>query len=66
MWNDWHMEVRKVAAQSLGKTGHGKEVHDELRMKMLEGSERQRVEAISKVGYLGKQTILGRKNNFGP
>ena len=54
MWNDWHNEVRKAAAQTLGKTCHGKDVHDELREKILSGTERSRVEAISKVGHLGE------------
>ena len=54
MWNDWHSEVRKAAAQTLGKTCHGKDVHDELREKILNGNERERVEAVSKVGHLGK------------
>ncbi len=54
MWNDWHTEVRKAAAQTLGKTGHGKDVHDELRDKILNGNERQRVEAVSKIGQLGQ------------
>ena len=56
MWHDWHQEVRKAAAQCLGKTGHGKEVHDELMHKMLSHTERIRVEAISKVGHLGFMT----------
>ena len=30
MWNDWHAEVRKAAAHTLGKSGHGKDVHDEF------------------------------------
>ena len=54
MWNDWHAEVRKAAAHTLGKTGHGKDVHDELREKILHGHERMRVEAVQKVGHLGK------------
>ncbi len=53
MWNDWHAEVRKAAAHTLGKTGHGKDVHDELREKILEGNERSRTEAVSKIGHLG-------------
>merc|ERR1712002_1021871 len=30
MWKDWHRTVRKVAAQTLGKTGNGKLVHNVL------------------------------------
>ena len=53
MWNDWHAEVRKAAAHTLGKSGHGKDVHDELREKILNGNERMRIEAVQKVGHLG-------------
>ena len=55
MWNDWHNEVRKAAAHTLGKVGHGKEVHDELRDKIVNGNERVRMDAVSKVGHLGKK-----------
>lgn len=58
MWEDVHEDVRRMAAQSLGRTGHGKEVHDELKVRILNGSERQRVEAIKNVGYLGLCTFL--------
>ena len=54
MWNDWHSEVRKACAQTLGKTGHGKDVHDELLMKLTGSSEKTRVEAVSKIGHLGE------------
>ena len=53
MWNDFHADVRKAAAQTLGRTGHGKDVHDELVVKIQSDCERTRVEAVSKVGYLG-------------
>ena len=56
MWNDWHKEVRMVAAQTLGKTGHGKEVHDELRERLITGSERDRIDALHKIGHLGKRS----------
>ena len=54
MWNDWHKEVRKVAAQSLGRTGHGKAVHDELLAKISRGAERSKLEALNKLGHLGE------------
>ena len=68
MWFDWHTEVRKAAAQTLGKTGHGKEVHDDLIDKITGAgggsganggngaSEKTRVEAVAKVGHLGIMT----------
>ncbi|KAK3595827.1 hypothetical protein CHS0354_014647 [Potamilus streckersoni] len=56
MWNDWNAEVRHAAAQCLGKTGHGRDVHDDLRERILNGDERIKLEAISKVGQLGIMT----------
>ena len=42
-----------VAAQTLGKTGHGKEVHDDLRERLVSGTERDRIDALQKIGHLG-------------
>lgn len=56
MWNDWHREVRKTAAQTLGRTGHGKDVHDDLRDRLLNGNERDRIDALHKIGHLGIMT----------
>ncbi|KAK6177944.1 hypothetical protein SNE40_012803 [Patella caerulea] len=56
MWKDWHVEVRKAAAQTLGKTGHGRDVHDELKEKIMGDDERLKLEAISRVGHLGIMT----------
>ncbi|XP_030842195.1 HEAT repeat-containing protein 4 isoform X2 [Strongylocentrotus purpuratus] len=56
MWNDWHREVRTTAAQTLGRTGHGKDVHDDLRDRLLNGSERDRIDALQKIGHLGIMT----------
>ena len=58
MWNDWHNEVRKVAAQTLGKTGHGRDVHDTLRQRITDGNERERMEAVSKIGHLGENNLF--------
>ena len=57
MWNDWHSEVRRAAAQCLGKTGHGRDVHDDLRQRIMEGDERLKLEALSKVGQLGEISL---------
>ena len=62
MWHDWHSEVRRASAQCLGKTGHGRDVHDDLRKRILEGDERIKLEALSKVGQLGMYFILGFQN----
>ncbi|XP_021378591.1 HEAT repeat-containing protein 4-like isoform X2 [Mizuhopecten yessoensis] len=56
MWNDWHEDVRKSAAQCLGKTSHGKEVHDDMCNRLLTGDEMTRLEAINKIGQLGIMT----------
>ena len=53
MWTDWSSEVRKAAAQTLGKKGHGKEIHEQLIVKLEQGDERTRLDAIGKLGYLG-------------
>ena len=58
MWNDWHEDVRKSAAQCLGKTSHGREVHDDLRDRLIKGDEGIKLEAISKIGQLGKFCLL--------
>ncbi|XP_052099876.1 HEAT repeat-containing protein 4-like isoform X2 [Mytilus californianus] len=56
MWNDWHSDVRKSAAQCLGKTSHGKEVHDDLKERLTIDNEEIRLEAINKIGQLGIMT----------
>ncbi len=55
-WNDWHSEVRKAAAQALADSGHGKELHDELRAQITHGDEKSRIEAVQKIGHLGEGT----------
>ena len=54
MWNDWHDDVKKSAAQCLGKTSHGRDVHDELRIRLTSHDEMTRLEAINKAGQLGR------------
>ncbi|XP_041131298.1 HEAT repeat-containing protein 4 isoform X2 [Polyodon spathula] len=56
MWNDWHSKVRQAAAQTLGRMGLGKEVHDELRLKLCEDSPCWRVVALSLLAQLGIMT----------
>ena len=55
MWFDWHTDVRKAAAQCLGRTGHGKDVHDDLIARLQDSNEKIRADAVSRLGYLGKQ-----------
>ncbi|KAK7109002.1 hypothetical protein V1264_013121 [Littorina saxatilis] len=56
MWHDWHTEVRRAAAQCLGKTSHGRDVHDDVRRCIVYGNERTKLEAISRLGQLGIMT----------
>ena len=55
MLTDIHHRVRQAAGQTLGKTGHGKAVHDKLMELMEAGTARQRQEALSQVGNLGTE-----------
>ncbi|XP_005089099.1 HEAT repeat-containing protein 4 isoform X2 [Aplysia californica] len=56
MWHDWHVEVRRAAGQCLGKTSHGRDVHDDIRERILHGGERTKMDAINKLGQLGIMT----------
>ncbi|XP_074249111.1 HEAT repeat-containing protein 4 isoform X2 [Saimiri boliviensis] len=56
MWNDWHKEVRRAAAQALGQMSLGKEVHDIIRVKLGQGNSQERVEALSLIGELKLMT----------
>ncbi|XP_035665680.1 HEAT repeat-containing protein 4-like isoform X2 [Branchiostoma floridae] len=56
MWHDWSSEVRKAAAQTLGRTGHGKEVHNNLHSRLTNGNEREKIDALNKIGHLGIMT----------
>lgn len=56
MWNDWSSEVRKVAAETLGHTGHGRDIHYELRTKLAQGNEAMRVNVLNKLSHLGIMT----------
>nr|XP_025043290.1 HEAT repeat-containing protein 4 isoform X3 [Pelodiscus sinensis] len=56
MWNDWNSEVRQAAALALGRMKLGKEVHDQLRVKLIRGDCRMKVEALSLIGWLRLMT----------
>nr|XP_042705312.1 HEAT repeat-containing protein 4 isoform X3 [Chrysemys picta bellii] len=56
MWNDWNVEVRQAAALALGQMKLGKEVHDQLRVKLNRGDCRMKVEALSLIGWLRLMT----------
>lgn len=56
MWNDNNKIVRKVAAQTLGRTGRGQKVHDELCARLQSKDVSDRIEALRKINYLGIMT----------
>nr|KAF6484833.1 HEAT repeat containing 4 [Rousettus aegyptiacus] len=56
MWSDWNKEVRQAAAQALGQMSLGKEVHDAIRVKLVQGNSQERVEALSLIGRLKLMT----------
>ncbi|XP_074921534.1 HEAT repeat-containing protein 4 isoform X2 [Chelonoidis abingdonii] len=56
MWNDWNLEVRQAAALALGEMKLGKEVHDQLRVKLNRGDCWMKVEALSLIGWLQLMT----------
>nr|XP_014349242.1 PREDICTED: HEAT repeat-containing protein 4 isoform X1 [Latimeria chalumnae] len=56
MWNDLNNSVRQAAAQALGKLGLGKEVHNELRIKLEEWKPQIRLEALFLIRQLGIMT----------
>jgi hypothetical protein len=56
MWHDNDKGVRKVAAQTLGRTGRGQNVHEELCLRLESKDVNDRVEALRKIQYLGIMT----------
>jgi len=51
-----HLKVRNAAARALGRTGHGRDVHFELREKLVRGNERICVDVLRKIAHLGIMT----------
>lgn len=56
MWNDSNKNVRKVAAQTLGRTGHGREVHDEVYARLSGQVMKDKIEALKAINYIGIMT----------
>ncbi|MEE6492583.1 hypothetical protein FKM82_016608 [Ascaphus truei] len=56
MWKDWNPAVRQAAADTLGRMGLRKEIHDQLRENLQRGNWRARVEALSLIGWLRLMT----------
>jgi hypothetical protein len=57
MWNDPNKYMRKVAAQTLGRTGRGQYVHDEIHQRLQSPNIKDRIEALRKINYLGIMTV---------
>lgn len=57
MWNDLSKQTRKVAAQTLGRTGRGREVHDEIYARLCSDKASDRVEALKIMAFIGIITI---------
>ena len=51
MWNDVSQHVKKVAAQTLGRIGKGKEVYEEIHNRLQSENIMFRVEALNKINY---------------
>lgn len=56
MWDDSNKNVRKIAAQTLGKTGKSQKVHDEILNRLKSDTANDRIEALRKIHYLGIMT----------
>lgn len=56
MWNDINKSVKKVAAQTLGRTGHGKEVHDEIFNRLQSNKVFDRIGALKIINHIGIMT----------
>jgi HEAT repeat-containing protein 4 len=63
MWNDRNRQVKKCAAQTLGRTGKGQEVHDEICQRIQSTNSFDRYEALNKINHIG---ILRFKAFFFP
>ncbi|XP_004754904.2 HEAT repeat-containing protein 4 isoform X2 [Mustela putorius furo] len=56
MLSDWNKEVRRAAAQAVGRMKFGKEVYNTIRVKLSQGNFQERVEALSLIGGLQLMT----------
>lgn len=56
MWNDMNRSVRKCSAQTLGRTGRGQQVHDEICIRLKSQNSFDRIEALNKLNHIGIMT----------
>ena len=61
MWNDKNRQVKKCAAQTLGRTGKGQEVHDEICSRVQSSNSFDRYESLNKINHIGEWKLT---NNF--
>jgi hypothetical protein len=53
MWNDINKSVKKVAAQTLGRTGKGKQVYEEIYNRLTSNNVTDKLEALNKINHIG-------------
>jgi HEAT repeat-containing protein 4 len=56
MWTDLNRQARKLAAQTLGKTGRSKELHDSIEERLSSGNVFDRIEALKNINFIGLMT----------
>ena len=54
MWNDINTVVKKVASQTLGRTGKGKQVYEEISKRLTSINVSDKLEALKKINHIGK------------
>ena len=58
MWYDFSRTVKKVASQTLGRTGRGREVHEEIFLRLKDGDTFDKTEALKKINAIGKSNLI--------
>lgn len=56
MWNDLSRKVKKVASQTLGRVGRGRDVHEEIYQRLVNEDTFQKIEALRKINTIGIMT----------
>jgi hypothetical protein len=58
MWNDINKSVKKVAAQTLGRTGKGRQVYEEIFNRLSSANVIDKLEALRKINHIGKLSSM--------
>ena len=61
MWYDLSRTVKKVASQTLGRTGRGSEVHEEIYKRLLTGDTFEKMEALRKINAIGMSRFSNKE-----